>query len=250
MEILVTIRIWVAEIAAFFDQRRTQGKKFSQFIRRARKLRMKRLDCSSRMKATSGVGIASGRAVLNSAMYNKLFAKILDSSIWLEPTATRLVWLTLIASMDEDGFAQFASIGNLAHRAVIPLEDTRAAVECLQSPDADSSDPEHEGRRIEKVPGGWIVLNAPKYRDIVSRLVAKEGNRRRIQRFRDKEVQRKAQNAGHSGKKNGKPKRGRPESLPQPNPPRVTHEVDCQCGVCQGIRVEGALDSPNGHEFI
>ncbi len=119
-------------------------------------------------------------------MYNKLFTKILDSSIWLEPTGTRLVWLTLIAAMDEDGFAQFASIGNLAHRANIPIDETVAAVACLQDPDANSSDPDHEGRRIERVPGGWMVLNAPKYREMVTRLVAKEGNRRRVQRFRDK----------------------------------------------------------------
>lgn len=133
-------------------------------------------------------------------MYNKLFTKILDSSIWLEPMTTRLVWLTLIAAMDEDGFAQFASVGNLAHRANVPAPATRAAVKCLESPDGDSSDPDHEGRRIERVPGGWMVLNAPKYREMVTRLVAKEGNRRRVQRFRDKE--REAKHA-----KNGKPKK-------------------------------------------
>lgn len=120
-------------------------------------------------------------------MYNKLFTKILDSSIWLEPEATRLVWLTFIAAMDEDGFAQFASVGNLAHRANIPLDETIAAVACLESPDVHSSDPDNEGRRIERVPGGWMVLNAPKYREMVTRLVAKEGNRRRVARFREKQ---------------------------------------------------------------
>lgn len=129
-------------------------------------------------------------------MYNKLFTKILDSSIWLEPTATRLVWLTLIAAMDEDGFAQFASVGNLAHRANIPLDDTIAAVACLEGPDPHSSDPDNEGRRVERVPGGWMVLNAPKYREMVTRLVAKEGNRRRVQRYREKQ----------HAKKNGKVK--------------------------------------------
>jgi hypothetical protein len=34
-------------------------------------------------------------------MYNKLFTKILDSSIWLENHATVRVWITLLASMDE-----------------------------------------------------------------------------------------------------------------------------------------------------
>ena len=43
-------------------------------------------------------------------MYNKLFTKILDSSIWLESDGTRIVWMTLLAAMDQDGFAQFASV--------------------------------------------------------------------------------------------------------------------------------------------
>jgi hypothetical protein len=62
-------------------------------------------------------------------MYNKLFTKILDSSIWLEPQATRLVWITLLAAMDEDGFCPFASGLNLARRAkMTPNEPRRSSV--------------------------------------------------------------------------------------------------------------------------
>jgi len=119
-------------------------------------------------------------------MYNKLFTKILDSSIWLEPETTRIVWLTFIAVMDEDGFAQFASVANLAHRARVGLEACEKAVETLQSPDINSSDPDHEGRRIERVNGGWMILNSDKYRDIVTREMAKKSNRERVARFRKK----------------------------------------------------------------
>lgn len=119
-------------------------------------------------------------------MYNKLFTKILDSSIWLETDSTRLVWLTLIAVMDEQGFVQFASVANLAHRARVSLEAGIEAVRILEGPDENSSDPEHEGRRIERVPGGWIILNAPKYREIVTRAVMQEKTRLRVQKFRTK----------------------------------------------------------------
>lgn len=119
-------------------------------------------------------------------MYNKIFTKILDSSIWLEPTTTRIVWLTLIAAMDEDGFVQFASVANLAHRAILSLEDTQKAVACLESPDENSSDPEFDGRRIERVAGGWVVLNAPKYRQLVTRAVIKEQTRKRVATHRAK----------------------------------------------------------------
>lgn len=118
-------------------------------------------------------------------MYNKLFTKILDSSIWLEPMPTRIVWLTMIAAMDDDGMVQFASVANLAHRARVSELEASEAVRTLESPDRNSSDHDHEGRRIERVPGGWIVLNANKYRELVSRVVAKEKTRIRVAKFRE-----------------------------------------------------------------
>jgi hypothetical protein len=117
-------------------------------------------------------------------LYNKIFTKILDSSIWLESDATRLIWLTMLASMDQDGFCQFASIGNLAHRAIVSRELAEAAVKVLESPDKDSSDPDHEGRRIERVDGGWMVLNSSKYRDIVTAEESRRKTRERVQRLR------------------------------------------------------------------
>lgn len=119
-------------------------------------------------------------------MYNKLFTKILDSSIWLEAVETRLIWLTLLAAMDETGYAQFASVANLAHRARVLLKDTEKAITCLEGADPNSSDPANEGRRIERVPGGWMVLNAPKYKDLVTRAVHQEQTRIRVARHREK----------------------------------------------------------------
>ena len=117
-------------------------------------------------------------------MYNKIFTKILDSSIWLESLSTRLLWLTLLASMDESGFAQFASPANLAHRARISLDETMAGLACLTSEDENSSDPENGGKRIERVPGGWMVLNAQKYRSISTRLDSQTKNRERVAKHR------------------------------------------------------------------
>lgn len=118
-------------------------------------------------------------------MYNKLFAKIVDSSIWLESDATRLVWLTMIAVMDEDGFVSMASPINLARRANVSVPKCHSAIAVLEAPDPHSSDPDHEGRRIEHVPGGWVVLNATKYRELVARMTQRESNRKRVKRFRD-----------------------------------------------------------------
>ena len=102
-------------------------------------------------------------------MYSKLFASILDSSVWLEPMPTRIVWLTLLAAKDQDGFARFATLQNLAVRARVSPDECAAAVAALEAPDPGSSTPDYEGRRIERVPGGWMVLNAPLYDAIAKR---------------------------------------------------------------------------------
>ena len=123
-------------------------------------------------------------------MYNKIFTKILDSSIWLAPDPHRLVWITLIAAMDQNGYAQFACIENLAARARVSVDDTRSAVTVFESPDPFAPEQEFEGRRIERIDSGWLsgwlVLNADKYRNIVTRAVANEQAAARMRKHREK----------------------------------------------------------------
>ena len=119
-------------------------------------------------------------------MYNKLFTKILDSSVWLEPDATRLVWITFIAMMDEDGFVALSTAGNVSARARVSMAAAKRAIESLEGPDKHAEDQEFHGRRIERVPNGWVVLNAEKYRNIVSRIVSREANRLRVAKHRAK----------------------------------------------------------------
>jgi len=119
-------------------------------------------------------------------MYNKIFTKILDSSVWLEPSATRIVWITFLAAMDEEGFVQFASIRNVAHRANVSIDEAKSALDSLEAPDHDSGDPDNDGRRVEKVDGGWVVLNSEKYRSLATREHQKALNRERVRRHRSK----------------------------------------------------------------
>lgn len=119
-------------------------------------------------------------------MYNKLFTKILDSSIWLAPDPHRLVWITLIAAMDEEGHAMFASAGNLAARARVTREQAESAVASFEGPDPDSGDPDNDGRRIERFPGGWHVLNAHKYRALVTKSIIQAQTRERVAKHRAK----------------------------------------------------------------
>lgn len=96
-------------------------------------------------------------------MFTKLFNSIIYSSIWMEDDATRVVWITLLAMADRKGFV-YGSVRGLAKAANVEDEKCRLALEKFLGPDADSSNPENEGRRIELVPGGWRLLNYERYR--------------------------------------------------------------------------------------
>jgi hypothetical protein len=111
---------------------------------------------------------------------------MLDSTVWQQPADCRCVWITLLAEMDEDGFARFGNVKALAHRARVSEEACQEAVMYFESPEPDSSHDDDDGRRIERVPGGWMILNRKKYADIVRRVDAKEATRLRVQRHRDR----------------------------------------------------------------
>ncbi len=117
--------------------------------------------------------------------YVKLFNSILISSVWQEDDATRLLWITMLALADKDGYV-VGSVPGLAHVARIPVPSCQKALAILAAPDPDSQNPLNEGRRIAVAERGWVVLN---YRDWRKRLSAedrKEYKRLKQQEYRDK----------------------------------------------------------------
>jgi len=99
--------------------------------------------------------------------YTKLFSSIVTSTIWSESDRTRIVWITMMAICDKNGEVQ-GSIPGLARIAGVPVEDCRAAIATFLAPDPDSRTKDDEGRRIEEIDGGWILLNYRKYREMAS----------------------------------------------------------------------------------
>jgi hypothetical protein len=122
---------------------------------------------------------------LNDDRYAKLFASMLDSSIWSEDTSTRLVWVTLLLMKDHRGYVG-ASIDGISRRARVPIEDTEVAMTKFQEPDPRSRSQEHEGRRIERHGRGWLVLNHQQFRDMGASDVRREKNRQAQQRLRER----------------------------------------------------------------
>ena len=112
----------------------------------------------------------------------KLHGTILDSSIWLDDHPTRLLWITMLVMANEHGVVQ-ASVGGLAARARITREECEAGLAKFLGPDPDSRD-QTSGERIERVPGGWLILNHTNYRDKQTRQQALTAAR--VARHREK----------------------------------------------------------------
>ena len=119
--------------------------------------------------------------------YTKLFATILDSTIWMEPNEVRILWITMLAMCDRSGEVA-ASVPGLAARARITLEQCQDALNRLMTPDPFSRTPDHEGRRIEKIDGGWRLLNHAKYRHKMSQDERREYMKMKMREYRSKDV--------------------------------------------------------------
>lgn len=118
-------------------------------------------------------------------MYGRIFEGFWDSSLCQkESYATRLAFAFMFTVMDEDGYVHCPNAQVLARRANITVEEAGEAIRALSSPDPDSSNPANEGRRIEVVAGGFLVLNAQYYRGIKNREMQREKNRERVAKWR------------------------------------------------------------------
>jgi hypothetical protein len=117
--------------------------------------------------------------------YTKLFGSILESTVWLEPPPTKVVWITLMAMADRDGQIE-ASVPGLAKRAVVSRQECERALAVFLAPDPDSRTPDFEGRRIEVVPGGWRLLNYDSYRFRASQADVREKTAARVRRHRQR----------------------------------------------------------------
>jgi hypothetical protein len=118
--------------------------------------------------------------------YTKLFSSILQSTIWLENSDVKVVWITLLAMADRDGRVE-ASVPGLAKTAGVDRSACERALSLFLAPDPDSRTKINDGRRIEEIPGGWRLLNYETYRERLSveERRARDAQRQRRKRERD-----------------------------------------------------------------
>lgn len=103
--------------------------------------------------------------------WTPLWNMIVDSSVWEEDDATCKVFVTLLALKDPDHVVRLTAyqIGKKANK---PEAEVLKALKILSSPDRRRIEPqEHEGRRIERVEDGWLVLAGQKYQEMVQEMI-------------------------------------------------------------------------------
>ena len=118
--------------------------------------------------------------------FTKLYNQIITSSIWSEDDKVRIMWITMLAAADAKGYVS-GTIPGMAAIARMNLQDAERSIEVLCSPDKYSRSSENEGRRIEPVDGGWIILNYAKYRAKRDPEIRRKQNREAQARYRSKQ---------------------------------------------------------------
>lgn len=78
------------------------------------------------------------------------------------------------------------SVGGLAYLAGVTKEQCEAALKKFEGSDPDSSNPDYNGRKIEKCVGGWVILNGEFYQKMMSK-----DERREYQRVKQAEYRKK-----------------------------------------------------------
>lgn len=123
--------------------------------------------------------------------FTPVFQKILESSIWDEAYHIRILWTAMLALKDSDHIVRFNAY-QLHKRANITQEEVADAIKKLSSPDTRRIDPQlYEGRRIQKVDDGWLILNGEKYeqemRDVSRKFYKARWERNKRERLRKTE---------------------------------------------------------------
>jgi hypothetical protein len=116
--------------------------------------------------------------------YAKLDCGILRSSIWDESPEVLKLWIAFLAMKDENGFVQGTRTG-IHRESNLPKDVFDRCLKYLESPDPLSKSKEYEGRRIEEVEGGWIVLNADKYQ--AREDMKRQKTRERVRKWRERQ---------------------------------------------------------------
>jgi hypothetical protein len=95
------------------------------------------------------------------------------------------VWIAMLAKTDATGYVRVAApaMARLCH---LTREDFDRVIDAYCAPDPESRTADHEGRRLERVEGGWQILNYTKYRECLKQ---PDHSTNRVKKYREKQRQ-------------------------------------------------------------
>ena len=96
----------------------------------------------------------------------KLDCNVHKSSLWSESTATRCLFITLLAEADWQGIVATKSFRSLARLANLAPEEVAEGMAVLMAPDPESRSSDHDGRRVIEHERGFEIVNLVKYREV------------------------------------------------------------------------------------
>jgi hypothetical protein len=109
--------------------------------------------------------------------WTPLWNKVVDSSLWSEPDLVVKVFLTMLAKKDADHIVR-ANAYQIARWSNKTEDEAIEALRVLSSPDTRRKEAQpFDGRRIERVPDGWVILNGKYYRDMIQTIRRREYKR-------------------------------------------------------------------------
>lgn len=96
--------------------------------------------------------------------FTKLDSGIVQSSIMQEDPEVFKAWIVFLAVCDPDGVSRVSPvyISSICH---FSIERTMEIIRLLESPDPLSRSINDDGKRIERVDGGYRIINYQKYRE-------------------------------------------------------------------------------------
>lgn len=116
-----------------------------------------------------------------------LFSKIVDSSLWCEPDYVVKVFITMLAKKDADHIVR-GNAFNIASWSRKTEKEVLEALRILSSPDKRRLEPQpFDGRRIERVDDGWLVLNGQAYQDMMRGINRRQYKTLKQQEYRDRD---------------------------------------------------------------
>lgn len=121
--------------------------------------------------------------------WTPLWSGIVESSLWDESDSVVKVFLTMLATKDSDNVVRLNAY-QLAKKSNKSEKEVLEAITILSSPDKRRvENQEFEGRRIQMVEEGWLILNGEKYRKKVQEEMKRARNRRAQAAWRERQKQ-------------------------------------------------------------